>query len=135
MQHNLDTYPVWECISYAWSEIGIEDEECRALAHKAGLTVADLPAIDRLFFRDICASFAVESIVLFIPIVGWACMTDWGYAESYLRRRINNWYAKPYWLHFLNPLRIVGYPFALLCALDYRTKLHQAIRENADTNI
>lgn len=122
----MDSYTVWEIISYAWTEIGIEDDECLTLVRKGGITVADLDEVDRLFFRDICASFAFDSFLVF-PLMLWMLMPDWGYNEKYLRRRMRRWYGRPYWSHFLNPLRVLGYPVALFFAWGYRSMLRRAV--------
>ncbi|MEO8390066.1 MAG: hypothetical protein ABI893_11115 [Polaromonas sp.] len=130
MRVTLDAYKVWEFISYAWTEIGIGEEESLSLAREARITVEDLPQVDRIFFRDVCASFAVDSFLIF-PLMLWVIMPDWGYSEAYLRKRMSNWYEKPYWCHFLNPLRILGYPVALLIAPGYRSRLRKAVHANA----
>lgn len=130
MTTSMDVYKVWEFMSYAWTEIGIEGKECRNLANEAGVTPAHLRDVNRIFFRDVCASFAVESFLIF-PLMLWMVMPDWGYDEDYLRKRMQKWYAKPYWKHFLNPFRLLGYPVAVLLALSYRQKLLNAARENA----
>jgi hypothetical protein len=119
---------VWEIVSYAWTEIGIEDAECEDLVRKGGISVADLSAVDRIIFRDVCASFAVESFLL-IPCMLWMIMPDWGYEESYLRKRIERWYDAPHWKHLLNPIRWLGYPTALVFALKYRFMLRRAVRK------
>jgi hypothetical protein len=126
----FDVYRVWEAISYAWTEIGIEDEECRAIAQKAAMRPEHLPEIDKIFFKDVCASFAVDSFLI-IPLMFWMIMPDWGYSETYLRKRMLDWYAKPYWSHFLNPVRILGYPVAVFFALSYRSMLRKAVHANA----
>lgn len=126
MQSEVDVYKIWEFISYAWTEIGIEGDECKSLARETRLTVGDLRQADRIFFRDICASFAVDSFLI-IPLMLWMIMPDWGYSEEYLRERMRKWYGRPYWRHFLNPLRVLGYPVAVLFALGYRWKLRKAV--------
>jgi hypothetical protein len=126
----MERYRVWEILSYAWTEIGIEDNECRSLVRKGDIGVADLDEVDRLFFRDVCASFAVESFLVF-PLMLSMLMPDWGYDDEYLERRIRRWYAAPYWSHFLNPLRVLGYPVALLFAWRYRAMLRRAVRATA----
>lgn len=123
----MERYPVWEIISYAWTEIGIDEDECWSLVRKSGIGVADLPEVDRIFFRDVCASFAVESFLV-IPLMLWMILPDWGFREDYLRRRADRWYARPYWSHFLNPLRLVGYPVALMFAWPYRAMLRRGVR-------
>ena len=129
MRSEMDAYKVWEFISYAWTEIGIDDDECKSLARETGITVDKLDDADRIFFRDVCASFAVDSFLIF-PLMLWMIMPDWGYSEDYLRNRMKQWYAKPYWRHFLNPLRVLGYPIAVLAALGYRAKLRKAAYAN-----
>lgn len=123
-------YRVWEFISYAWTEIGIDETESRSLALAAGLNPGNLHQADRIFLRDVCASFAVDSFLI-MPMMLWMIMPDWGYDEKYLRARMHDWYAKPYWRHFLNPLRLLGFPVALAFGLNYRRKLHKAVRANA----
>jgi hypothetical protein len=126
----VDRYYVWEVISYAWTEIGIEDSECRELVQKGGITRHDLRQVDRIYFKDVCASFALDTFLIF-PLMLWMTMPDWGYSEEYLRARMERWYVRPYWRHFLNPLRWFGYPLAVLVGLKYRAMLRKAVLENA----
>lgn len=126
MQTEIDVYKAWEFISYAWTEIGIEEDECKSLALETGITPDTLAQADRIIFRDVCASFAVDSFLIF-PLMLWMIMPDWGYSEEYLRNRVTKWYAKPYWMHFLNPIRVLGYPIAVLFSLSYRSKLRKAV--------
>jgi len=128
----MDVRTVWEIISYAWTEIGIDETECQALVQKGGIGVGDLDEVDRLFYRDICASFAVDAFLVF-PLMLWMLMPDWGYSDKYLRNRIARWYSRPYWVHFLNPLRMLGYPVALCFAWSYRAKLRRAVHAVAMT--
>jgi hypothetical protein len=122
----MDRYHVWEIISYAWTEIGIEDKECVDLVRKGAITGEHLREVDRIVFRDVCASFAVDT-VLNIPLMGML-MPDWGYNQEYLRKRLERWYSRPYWTNFLNPLRLLGYPLAVLLALKYRSMLRRSVR-------
>jgi len=126
----FDRYYVWEIISYAWTEIGIEDRECQALVQKGNITHDDLREVDRIIFRDVCASFAIESFLI-LPCMLWMIMPDWGYEETYLRRRVERWYAAPRWRLALNPMRWLGYPTAVLFALKYRAMLRRAVRAAA----
>jgi hypothetical protein len=118
---------VWEIISYAWTEIGIGDEECARIAEAGGLGFDDLRTVRRMYFRDVCASFA-PLVFLIFPGMLWMLMPDWGYPIPWLRERMGRWYARPYWSHWLNPLRILGYPLALLSALSYLRMLHRVLR-------
>lgn len=122
----MDVRTVWEIISYAWTEIGIDETECQALVQKGGIGMGDLDEVDRLFYWDICASFAVDAFLVF-PLMLWMLMPDWGYSDQYLRNRIARWYGRPYWVHFLNPLRVLGYPVALCFAWSYRARLRRAV--------
>ncbi|MES2510689.1 MAG: hypothetical protein V4625_12220 [Pseudomonadota bacterium] len=128
---DIDVYKVWEFFSYAWTEIGIEGSECDSLAREARVTANNLNQVDRIFFRDVCASFAVDSFLIF-PLMLWVIMPEWGYAENYLRNRVRRWYEKPYWMHFVNPFRILGYPIAVLFAFSYRSKIRRSAVANAD---
>lgn len=67
---------------------------------------------------------------LIVPFMLWMIMPDWGYCEEYLRNRMTRWYARPYWRHFLNPLRLFGYPLAIVLSLKYRAMLRRAVHAN-----
>ena len=121
----MEPFSVWEIVSYAWTEIGIEDDECLVFVREGQIGIEDLPEVDRLFFKDVCASFAVDSFLIF-PLMLWMLMPDWGFDEEYLQRRMKRWYERPYWTHFINPLRILGYPVALLFAWQYRSMLRRS---------
>jgi hypothetical protein len=123
----MDRHVVWEIIAYGWTEIGIGEDECARLAAEGRLVAADLPAIRRIFFRDVCASFAVEAFLVF-PLMLWMLMPDWGFETAWLRRRVDRWYARPYWTHWLNPLRVLGYPVALFFGEGYLRMLHRVLR-------
>lgn len=127
---SLDRFRVWEIVSYAWTEVGIEEDECRELAVAGNIGPADLAAVDRIFFRDVCGSFALDSFLVF-PLMLWMLMPDWGFNETYLRERMERWYARPYWRHFVNPLRVLGYPVALLFAWRYRSMLRRVVLKRA----
>ena len=121
---------VWEIFSYSWTEIGILDSECAEIALAGEITAADLPQVDRVFFRDVCLAFAVESFLVF-PMMLWMVMPDWGFDDAWLAQKMERWYAKPYWVHLLNPIRWAGYPVSLLFALRYRAMLRRVVRAAA----
>lgn len=54
---------------------------------------------------------------------------DWGYEEAYLRRRMARWNRSPRWLHFVNPLRLIGYPLAYLISFPLRRRLKKAYNQ------
>lgn len=53
----------------------------------------------------------------------WFLMPDWEYDNDYLKNRMKSWYAKPYWIHFMNPIRVIGFPLALIFSNGVRKKL------------
>lgn len=128
----MDRYCVWRIASRAWSGNGMGESECRSLVQKGGIRREDLPEVDRVIFRDVCASFAVEAFLMFPMVGGWPGGSDGGYDEAYIRRRMDRWYATPYWRYFLNPVRWFGYPLALLMVLRHRSMLRRVAREAED---
>lgn len=85
-----------------------------------------------VIYGDVLGSFALESVLLPLAvtsIIGMFLITpfpDWGYEEAYLRRRMSRWYRLPRWWHFLNPIRLIGYPFANLFAFGLCRRLKRA---------
>lgn len=122
----MDRYCIWRIISRTWTEIGIEEKECRELLEEAGVQREGLAKVDRIIFRDVCLSFAVDAFLIF-PMMSWPARPDGGYDEPYLRRRMGRWYARPYWAHLLNPIRWFGYPLAALMALQYRAMIRRVV--------
>ena len=135
----MDSFVVWKSVSMAWTEVGLDDEDYLKYATDLNLTFRNWKDIDKTIFRDVCASFAKESAMMLfvvIPIIGLLLispMPDWGYEEEGLRQRMSHWESKPYLLHFINPLRIVGYPIAILFILGLRKKLKKAYHEEKIT--
>lgn len=125
---SVDVHKVWYFASYAWTEIGIEGDECLPPARETGVSEETLHLADRIMFLDVCGAFAVQSLLI-IPF--WMIMPDWGYDEEYIRARADRWYSRPRWQHYLNPVRILGYPIAALCVLGYRARLRTAVRRLA----
>ncbi len=122
----MNPYYVWKIMSYAWTEIGIEDDECRSLVDKGEIRREHLKEVDWIIFTDVCASFAVTAFLV-VPLMLWPILPDWGYSEESLRRRIRWWSAWPWYVHLLNPVRWFGYPIAVLFALKYRSKLRKVV--------
>ncbi len=116
---------VWDTVSMAWTEIGLEPGDYPAIAEKLKSEGALWPEIRSIALRDVCGSFAVDSFLL-IPCMLWMIMPDWGYSEEYLRLRAKRWAQRPLWLHFLNPFRILGYPIALVLSIGVRLRLKHA---------
>ncbi|WP_018623587.1 hypothetical protein [Kangiella aquimarina] len=122
---NMDQYKIWDVMSYAWTEIGLESEDYPKYAKKIKQDYPDWEKVNKIIVRDVCASFAVDSFLIF-PCMLWMIMPDWCYDEEYLKARMKKWYAKPYWSHFINPIRILGYPISIIFTLGVRRKLKKA---------
>jgi len=125
----MNRLPIWHVVSYAWTEIGLSDEEYPKYANEIFSECQDWQTVNKVIIRDILASFAVESFLI-IPCMLWMIMPDWGFDLDYLRKRMEQWYLKPYWRHFLNPIRLLGYPVALMLTADVRRKLKKAYMVN-----
>jgi len=118
-------YKIWDTISMAWTEIGLDDSEYLQIAESIKRIEPSWSAVNKIIIGDVCASFAIDSILV-IPF--WMMMPDWGYEESYLKKRILKWYSKPRWFWFLNPIRVVGYPVSILMSFGVRRKLKRAYK-------
>ena len=129
---NEGVFLVWDTVSMAWTEIGLEPNEYPAIAQKLRTEGASWQEIRTIALRDVCGSFALDSFLI-IPCMLWMIMPDWGYNEQYLRQRIQKWSSRQLWLHYLNPLRLLGYPVALLFSAGVMLRLKRAFnmqREN-----
>lgn len=115
----MDTSQVWAFFSYAWTQTCADEDACRSFVRQTHIGMADLRVVERLLFKDICASFAVDSLWLLFP--------DWGYDAADLQQQISRWHARPYGWHLLNPLRLLGYPIALHLAWPYRAMLRRCV--------
>lgn len=124
----MDNYPIWDAVSFAWTEIGLEDREYPEYAKKIREYSDDWNQVNRIIILDVCGSFAFDTFLIF-PCMLWMIMADWGYNEDYLRERMKKWYSKPYWKHFLNPLRLLGYPLAIVMSYSVRRKIKKAFIE------
>lgn len=125
---------VWDAVSMAWTEIGLEKSDYPRIANRLLSLQVSWDDVQRVAIRDVCASFALEVFLIF-PCMLWMIMPDWGYNEDYLRERIRKWNSKPVWMHFLNPLRWLGYPLAILSSSGIRHRLKVAYKDalNRDT--
>ena len=117
-----DNFDIWIVVSYSWAEIGLEEQDFAKYAEKTIANHQTWEDVNAIIIKDVCASFAFESFLLF-PCMLWFLMPDWEYDNDYLKNRMKSWYAKPYWTHFINPLRVLGFPLALLFSNGVRKKL------------
>jgi len=120
-----DNYKIWEAISYAWTEIGLANGEYPNIAKEIKATHPEWSEVNRIILRDVCASFAVDSFLVF-PCMAWAILPDWGYSEEYIRERMTKWYSRPVIINYANPIVVIGYALALSFSLDVRRKLKDA---------
>ncbi|SEL93693.1 hypothetical protein SAMN05428989_2926 [Pseudoxanthomonas sp. GM95] len=117
---------IWDAVSMAWTEIGLDPAEYDPIALKLveqGVTLKDLRSVAR---RDVCGAFALDSVLIF-PCMLWMIMPDWGYAEPYLRRRMQAWRKHPAWVQYLHPMRWIGYPIAFGFSVGVRSRLERAL--------
>ncbi|MEO1855954.1 MAG: hypothetical protein ABGY95_01135 [Rubritalea sp.] len=121
----MDKFLVWEVMSYAWTEIGLEKSDYPEYAKKIYSQCDDWKTIDQIITKDVCGSFSQDTFLIF-PCMLWMIMPDWGYNKEYIKERMQHWYSKPAWQHYLNPLRLLGYPLALVFSLSVRRKLKKA---------
>lgn len=121
----MDKFKIWDVMSYAWTEIGLEEEDFPQYAAEIYEHCKDWDEVSSIITKDVCGSFAFDSFLI-CPCMLWMIMPDWGYDQNYLKVRMEKWYSKPCWVHFLNPLRIFGYPIALFLSWSVRLKLKKA---------
>jgi hypothetical protein len=128
----MDHFLIWDTVSMAWTEIGLSGDDYPKIAKKLRATYANWSDVDDIIKGDVLGSFALDSLLLplaLIPIIGMfliAPFPDWGYEEAYMRARITKWGKIPRWRHYLNVLRLAGYPIAWLMSLHVRFKLKAA---------
>jgi hypothetical protein len=120
-----DNFEIWDAVSMAWTEIGLEDTEYPKIAKKIKETHSNWEEVDLIIKKDVCGSFAFDTFLIF-PCMLWMIMPDWGYDSDYLKERMAKWYSKPYYKHFLNPMRVLGYPMSLLMSASVRSELKRA---------
>ena len=133
-------FVIWDAISMAWSEVGLAPSDYPKIAAELRADYSSWDEVSDVVFRDVIGSFALESCLMplaIVPIIGMFLITpfpDWGYEEAYLRERMHRWYSVPRWRHYLNPLRLVGYPLALLFAFSISRRLKAAYRAVGPTS-
>lgn len=133
-----DHFMIWDTVSMAWTEIGLDDAEYPKIAARLHLHYRTWRDIDRVIQRDVIPSFALDSTLVFlilVPILQLVLINvfpDWGYSDTYLRERIQRWQRTPRWRLLLNPLRWLGYPLAWMFVWNLRRKLRRAFIAYAD---
>lgn len=128
----MEHFLIWNTVSMAWTEVGLSQDDYPAIATELKAAYASWDEVNEVILGDVLGSFALESALFplaLVPLVGMLLITpfpDWGYEESYLRKRIDRWQRLPRWRHYMNPIRIIGYPLAYIFSLSLRHRLRAA---------
>lgn len=124
----MNEFELWKMMSYAWTEIGLEDDEFVFHARRIGADSGQWQEIDKIILRDIAGSFSLESFLIF-PLCLWVFMPDWEFDDQYIQKKMKHWHRQPTWRHYLNPMRLLGYPTAVMFSWSYRKKLKAAFTQ------
>lgn len=114
----------------AWTEIGLEADDYPRIAQQLIAAGLSWQQVERIAIEDVCGAFAVDSFLI-MPCMLWMLMPDWGYSDEFLLARMQKWHSKPRWQHYLNPLRVLGYPVARLFSAGVLRKLRRAYQSLA----
>ncbi|MEO7862489.1 MAG: hypothetical protein ABIU05_19055 [Nitrospirales bacterium] len=128
----MENFVIWNTVSMAWTEVGLSREDYPEIASELRSAYPNWREINDVILGDVLGSFALESALFplaLVPLIGMILITpfpDWGYEEAYLLKRIELWHRLPRWRHYMNPIRIIGYPLAYLFSLSLRHRLRAA---------
>ena len=128
----MEHFLIWNTVSMAWTEIGLSKDEYPDIARQLREVYPSWDEVNEIILGDVVGSFAFESAffpLAIVPLIGLFLVTpfpDWGYDESYLRKRMMRWHRIPRWQHYLNPLRLIGYPIAYMFSFLLRYRLKAA---------
>lgn len=128
MNQSLDTqelekrWLVWDYVSMSWTEIGLGKDEFAPAIQKIQQHYPNWQDVKPIV-NDVQLAFAsvIPLMFIFFPII-----PDWGYNEDYLLEKIQNWHNLPTWRIWLNPIRWIGYPLAIIMSSGYVRKLKNA---------
>ena len=112
---------VWEVASYAWTEIGLRQEDFVRFAGEAQLSLGSDRALAHAVFWQVCGAFAIET-VLALLLMG-ITLPDWFFPEP--EQKVARWLRRPLLLSLLNPLWLVGYPLSCLLVFSYWYRLRR----------
>ncbi|PKM09633.1 MAG: hypothetical protein CVV17_00250, partial [Gammaproteobacteria bacterium HGW-Gammaproteobacteria-7] len=90
MFQTMDKFKIWDVVSYAWTEIGLEEEDFPQYAAAIYEHCKDWLEVNSIITKDVCGSFAFDSFLIF-PCMLWMIIPDWGYDQNYLKARMEKW--------------------------------------------
>lgn len=123
---------LWKILSFAWTELGIDESEYQRLTSRLLENEMTWAEIKTVLYRDILGYFALPSLCMlfvWIPVLGFiftlGILPDWAFDDTWLLTQISKWKVVPYWIHYLNPLRWIGYGIAFLMSWHLIRRLKQ----------
>ena len=115
-------------MSFAWSEVGLEPHEYGKYASEIGASHRELGAFDRECLVVVCGAFAIHTVIALLSM--GMSLSDWGYNDEYVIRKVSTWQSRPLLTSVLNPLWLVGFPLSVLFALGTWRRLRRAVAQN-----
>lgn len=116
---------LWLTISYAWSEIGLEDDEFSNHAEMIKALPKDMENFRKEYYFIILPALSTETICALVSM--GMSLPDWGFRDGYVIGKISKWHNRPVIKKILNPIWMIGYPLSLLMSLSYYNKTKKAV--------
>jgi hypothetical protein len=114
-------------MSFAWSEVGLEPDEYGKYASQIGASHRELGAFDRECLAVVCGAFSMHTVIALLSM--GVSLSDWGYNDEYVIRKVSIWQSRPLLISLLNPIWLVGFPLSVLFALGTWRRLRRAVAE------
>jgi len=111
--------------------VGLEPHEYGKYATEIGASRRELGAFDRECLAVVCGAFAIHTVIALLSMGMY--LSDWGYNDEYVIRKVSTWQSRPLLISLLNPLWLVGFPSSVLFALGTWRKLRRAVAENGSS--
>ena len=135
MPNHLTTLIIWQYFSFAWTEVGLGEDDILQYAQQLQAHQVIWADIENVFYRQVLWGFAWHSLcmcVVIIPIVGMLIMAhvlpEWQFEEKYLQKKMQHIQQKA-WLYYLNPVCWFGYILAWMMSYGLFKKLKRAYAE------